>query len=537
MAGIPSTNDITLDLDIEQTGEIKVHSQIINDLSSGIYSSPASCIKELVNNSFDADAKNVIIRMKPIEDSITIFDDGVGMNAKDFDANFAWISKSNKRNRGEFSPSGRPLIGKIGIGFIAVNEICEVLEVSSSKKGEAFKFIATIDFGKIISTSTTQGPDDDTYLKGEFVIHNEIEEINEHYTSIKLVGLKETVLKIFNDETYKAQVAKSKSRTFSKSFKTMKDLLDHHSNKNVYSWENDEEYVQFIIDLAAYIPVEYIDGGPVEGLKDGITNEIVKLHQGFDFKVDFDGMYLKKPIYFKKDIKKKQKLISFKKSIGNLKFYGYFYVQNNLLIPRELNGVAIRVKNIPIAERFGFDGTFMRYPNYSEQIFRNWISGEIYIQKGLEDAMNIDRKSFRVTHSDYITLQDFLHRFLKEEVFKVALQLYDEGKETRDESKDQVKKADTKRLLRTNKVKYEVKPKTKSIDKQSFDPVRIVKSRSEGTVIQVDSAIKNRFRKSDWDYLETIFILFEDAFRESHGDTNRLRKLFYKNIEDWKAKK
>ena len=119
------TNNITLDLDEEQIGEIKVHSQIINDLSSGIYSSPASCIKELVNNSFDADAKNVIIRMKPIEDTITILDDGIGMNAKDFDKNFAWISKSNKRQAGDNSPSGRPLIGKIGIGFIAVNEICD----------------------------------------------------------------------------------------------------------------------------------------------------------------------------------------------------------------------------------------------------------------------------------------------------------------------------------------------------------------------------------------------------------------------------
>lgn len=539
-------NNITLNLYEEQTGEIKVHSQIINDLSSGIYSSPASCIKELVNNSFDADAKNVIIRMKPIEDTITIVDDGCGMNAEDFDKRFAWISRSYKREKGEFSPNGRPLIGKIGIGFIAVNEICEILEITSSKKGEPFKFTAVIDFNKIINAEGPKLVDDDTYLKGEFKLVNEEEDKDEHYTSIRLIGLKVPVLKIFNDETYKAQVAKSKNKNFAKiSFKTMKDLLTYHSSKSVYSWENDTEYIQFIIDLASYIPVEYIDGGPIEGVKDKIINEIVALHKDFDFKVDFDGMYLKKPIYFPIDEKKRTGVISFKKQIKiedtkeSLKFKGYFYIQNALLVPRELNGVAVRVKNIPIAERFGFDGTFMRYPTYTEQIFRNWISGEIYIEKGLEEAMNIDRKSFRVTHPDYLALQDFLHRFLKEEVFKTALQIYEEGKDVRDEAKDKTKKEDRKRILKVDKIKYELKPKhdkKHTSTNKDIAPVRILKTQNRETIIEIDSSAKSKFKKSDWEYLETVFIIFENAYKECRGDAGTLRKLFYQKIDEWKAK-
>src|SRR5882672_1390935 len=112
----PKSKKITLAIGVPQYGNIKVHSQILNDLSSGIYSSPASCIKELINNSYDADAKLVTVRIKPVQNSITIIDDGLGMNAEDFDKNFAWISKSNKRNHGELSPTlKRPLIGKIGI--------------------------------------------------------------------------------------------------------------------------------------------------------------------------------------------------------------------------------------------------------------------------------------------------------------------------------------------------------------------------------------------------------------------------------------
>ncbi|MFI5151323.1 MAG: hypothetical protein ACHQRM_16450 [Bacteroidia bacterium] len=210
------------------------------------------------------------------------------------------------------------------------------------------------------------------------------------------------------------------------------------------------------------------------------------------------------------------------------------------MIPRELNGIAIRIKNIPIAERFGFDGTFLRYPIHTDQIFRNWISGEIYVEKGLEDAMNIDRKSFRVTHPDYIALQNFLHEYLKETIFKIALKLYDIGKDERDEKKEKVKKEDTKRILKTNKVTYSVKskaPPAPDSRNKGISPVKIVTTKSKGTVIEINSAEKSKYKKSDWEYLQTVFIIFENAFKESRGDLNKLKMLFYKKIEDWKAKK
>jgi len=53
------------DLGVEQVVHMKVAAQIIQHLSKGIYSNPANCIKELINNSFDADATKVIIRAKP----------------------------------------------------------------------------------------------------------------------------------------------------------------------------------------------------------------------------------------------------------------------------------------------------------------------------------------------------------------------------------------------------------------------------------------------------------------------------------------
>lgn len=414
------TKKITLEKDNVQNGSIKVSSDIVNDLSSGIYSSPASCIKELINNSFDADATLVTIRIKPISDIITIIDNGNGMNALEFDQNFAWISKSNKRNRGLFSIAERPLIGKIGIGFIAVNEICDKLEIISTKKGEPLKLTSTIDFKKF---RTEDVETDEGIIKGGYELINSDEDTDEHYTIIRLISLTKTVKDILNDRQYYSGIAESKNKDFSKNhFKSMKNILEHHYKKNLNTFSEDNAYVQFIIDLASYIPVEYIDGGPIEGINDNIIQEIKSFHEKLNFKVDLDGIFLKKPIYFPKRDDVKFRFKSFEKELNIddeiLKFKGYFYTQNKLLIPRELNGISIKIKNIPIAERFGFDTSFMDYPIYTEQIFRNWISGEIYVLEGLEDAMNIDRKSFRKTHPHYIELQNFMHKFLKEEIFK-----------------------------------------------------------------------------------------------------------------------
>lgn len=62
------------------------------------------------------------------------------MNYLDFDSKFLWISRSDKRDTSLLIKSGRPIIGEIGIGFVAVSEICNEKTIISTKEGEDFKF-------------------------------------------------------------------------------------------------------------------------------------------------------------------------------------------------------------------------------------------------------------------------------------------------------------------------------------------------------------------------------------------------------------
>ena len=547
---VDTINHVDGRMDVLQEGDIKVAGQIIRDLSSGVYSTPAVALKEIVNNSYDACASLVTIRMLPHLDTIQIHDNGEGMNWKDFDENFTWISKSNKRNQGEISQCGRPLIGKIGIGFIAVNEICDKMEVISSKKGEPIKFTATIDFVSIneesdiskIESSDKENESKKGALRGKYKLINEYENKDEHYTTINLIGIKDTAKAILNNQLYKSNLSRpaedkrrKERRGRYKYFNSMKDLLEIHSKRDLHGFSEDDYYLQFAIELASYIPVEYLEGGPIEGVTDEVLQEIVEEQRKLNFKVDLDGIYLKKPIYFARDPEILFKVKSFRETIPvkngpALKFKGYFYCQNTTIFPRELNGISIKLKNVPIAKRFGFDSTFLDYPYYTDQIFRNWVSGEIYVESGLEEAMNIDRQSFRETQESYIKIQDFLHKYLRETVFgEMAMSLYNQGKKNRERVKAEQEEQTVKKLWKGAEIEEVIDlppniPYYIPIDvKESENKTKIIVSRNRAEI----------YNKSEWLRLRPVLLIFERALQESNGDIDKMRDTFYKEIADY----
>ena len=114
----------TLAVDSEDAREsdVNVSSKVIRSLSSGMYRTPASALKELVSNSFDARALNVTITTNyPKFEVFTCTDDGQGMTFEQFDRIMKQIGGSTKRAESQ-SVGKRPLIGRIGIGLLATGE-------------------------------------------------------------------------------------------------------------------------------------------------------------------------------------------------------------------------------------------------------------------------------------------------------------------------------------------------------------------------------------------------------------------------------
>jgi hypothetical protein len=175
-------------------------------------------------------------------------------------------------------------------------------------------------------------------------------------------------------------------------------------------------------ELGLLCPTRYLTEKDVIFPSDSfIIGDIERLAK-YNFKLFIDGLEIYKPILFSKEtgISRENEdfkvyfLPHFDKEVGveRLKFHGYIYSQRVKIKPTDLQGILIRIKDVAIGN---YDKSILKYPREEGPIF-SMISGEIFVEIGLENALNIDRNSFNETHPHYQELQFQLHKFIKEEV-------------------------------------------------------------------------------------------------------------------------
>lgn len=128
---------------------------ILNHLGRNLYRNFITVLGEAISNSWDADAKNVWIYIDRDKDSLIIKDDGLGMTETDFQDKFLKIGYSKRKDGTTQTISGRPFIGRKGIGKLAL--------LSCAKKIHIFTKTATTDFigGVIDNSSLDQAINDD----------------------------------------------------------------------------------------------------------------------------------------------------------------------------------------------------------------------------------------------------------------------------------------------------------------------------------------------------------------------------------------
>jgi len=531
-----------------QTGIMKVGSQIIEILGKGVYSVPWNALKELISNSFDACATCVDIKYVSEEKKLVLKDDGFGMDYVNFDDHFTFISQSDKRQKGDICEiCGRPLIGKFGIGFIAVSQLCDEIRVTSAKKGSDTYFVAEIDFGKL---RRLENQAKEFYQVSQFTLTNfDKKDLNEHYTKIELLKLNKAFVDVLNN------VIPGKEWPSVFKPKTFEDVIQRLCSGEITNIRMEVgPFWEFITSLANVIPVEYSSDGPMS-FPDNIVIE-EKHRQSYDaaiklindlklelsklnFKVFFNGLQLKKPARFPnenwlQDYDKQLRIFHTAKTIdvvdpstekaSKISYRGYFYYQKTRIVPEELRGMIIRVKNVAIG---GPSRDLWGYPYPGDKIYLDQIYGEIYVDSGLEDAMNIDRSTFKTTHFEYTALQNSLHKFLRAVVFTTAKNMW----YTRRASKE--KDLHDQRLeTRTNAVSamlgegFLVEETRQFLNKA---PVQI-KSEEKRLYINERSPVFWNFRKQERILLEDVAIALEIAMREER-DPEKIKEAFWRSLK------
>lgn len=148
-----SQNSISLSL--------RPKARIIKTLGEELISSETVALIELVKNSYDADAKNVLIsftgNLQVGEGQITVLDDGHGMDMKTIHDSWMTIATSIKRTNKKSKSGKRRVLGEKGIGRFASSRIANELELfTRTAKQVGKESYAIFDW--------TQFDNDDIYL-------------------------------------------------------------------------------------------------------------------------------------------------------------------------------------------------------------------------------------------------------------------------------------------------------------------------------------------------------------------------------------
>ncbi len=528
-------------------GKIKVHEKALAHLSRGLYRSPASALRELVSNAWDANAKTVRISTNyPLFYQITVEDNGEGFTKEEFENLMeGGIGNSEKRVEEPTLINGRPIIGRLGIGMLGIAQICGAFTViSKPRQGEGFR--SRVHLYDLLKERLDK---DDKDLVREVEVREEStnNQSSEEAEKITEVDIGEYSFEDYDPKNYKYGtfiIADDLHPTFVDTFqkslefeKFKKPPLDWSKAlkivSSVHSLQELGDYWRLLWELSASCPIPYVSDQALP--KKLIVEEQEKLIS-YNFTVIVDGIKLFKPVklrgnpggYTIKRIETQKRKIYGK----DLVFHGYIVVQDGLSIkPDELRGILIRIKNVSIGY---YDPSMLDY-RFNEGPRSRWLTGEIFVDEGLEDALNIDRDSFNRFHPQFRAIQDYIHKTLREEVFPDVYKQIDVRSGKREVSKEEIR---TKHLgdVLAEAIKTPVKvrenPKTASED-QSPQVEIVNKAKAVEVILPKIEELKTK--KLHRQLAAATLAVYEIAMQEKTCDRQRavFTELLLKLLTNW----
>jgi len=455
----------------EKVLSLQVSVQIIKHISSGLYRSPASAIKELLSNSYDADAKNVVVEFhflhdeesKPSLQKITVKDDGIGMDLNNLVYAFTHIGGSLKDLDEEKKTKElkRDVIGRLGIGMLSVASACRSFKVKTKKKGEDSEYRAEISlsfFDDIRELKESM----DKFSIGNVKITSTKCQPDQSYTIVEITDFKPPFLanileNIDESYFYNTPVKKTSEDDMNIYFVNFVEKMGELQKLGKLP-----VFDQIIEQLGLMSPVEYLPDGPVRptimdrdgqkkdipGATDEILLSIKKRLKDADFNVFFkiikkmeggisppseNEFKLFKPIRYPLDYDLKQtpfeELDPYVYTFTNFPGYEleneagkknkalirvYAYHQNTRILPHEFRGILFRVFNVAIGDIFRDE---LRL--YSENpVVLHQLEVEVYLDEGFDSIVNLDRESLYEGSRAYIYLRSYLDNVFKGEAPK-----------------------------------------------------------------------------------------------------------------------
>ncbi|MGP6207920.1 ATP-binding protein [Cuniculiplasma sp. SKW3] len=442
------------------TISLQVAAQIIKHISAGLYRSPASSIKELLSNSYDADASNVLItfhfsylRTELHLDKITIRDDGVGMSLDDLYYVFTHIggSKKNTTNEINVTPKKkRKVVGRMGIGMLSVASACKGFVVRTKKSDQTREFIAKISlafFDDIIRRNESM----DKSKLGNVTLSSRHVGGYESYTEVEISDFKPPFLESIVPTIKESHVWKYQRDNLTDE-NYFEEFLDEVQRMHKLSLLPQMDKI--IVDIGLMSPVEYLPDGPVKtkikfrgkefkipGTNDPLYLEIKRSTKDLDFNVRVKFLIqtsdsevkirnefkLFKPLLYPSldDIEKygfedldpyvyllpqiNKKVLSDEGNYENVTVKGFYYHQSKRVFPSEYSGLLFRLFNVALGNEFTDPMKFFvdTYMVQQQSIV------EVFMDDGFQQIVNLDRESLYEGNNVYRFLKNYLTNHIR----------------------------------------------------------------------------------------------------------------------------
>ena len=140
---------------------------VLNHLGINLYSNIPAVLSEVVANAWDADAELVDVKIDKNKKTITITDDGHGMNTPEINAKFLTVGYRRREDGQEITPKhSRKVMGRKGIGKLSLFSIAKKVDVYSvrGKSKNGFRMDVDQIKSKISKKEATYRPEElDTF--------------------------------------------------------------------------------------------------------------------------------------------------------------------------------------------------------------------------------------------------------------------------------------------------------------------------------------------------------------------------------------
>lgn len=528
-------------------GTIRVADITIAQLSRGLYRSTATAFKELINNSYDADATEVRVDTNyPEFDFISCVDNGCGMSLGQFLRYFKeeGIGSCIKRKGGKDNTAiyKRPIIGRLGIGMLAIGQLCHSFEIESHYKDDDGLCKA---FHANVSLLEDTIRDKEDVIRDDEKAQKEIDVGEWKYEEIPYDEAKRG-FRIYSWDIRGTFHSEMKSSVDSKTRdKLAFDLQSLHSEFYSQIDKSIRElgsYLETIWELCILCPLPYTGAHseyPIKSASFSDAEQTEEWQQAIkmirsrqakfknsNFRVVFDGVQLERHIQFpgQSNIIPRLFYMSLDEKVaGNrLAFSGYLFAQTAAVRPLELNGVQIRIRGVGIG---GYDSTFLKYYKEIETIRSRWVSGEIFVDHGLEMGLNIDRDSFNEHDEHYKTLQSELHTKL-DSVFNEMNRIARAYQESKRIVKDESLKGEMQKI-----VAEQSRGKFKLLQRDMGDDTQVVAVDEKRGEIILNTASRPLKKKKANTILRHIALAYHISRQMAKTEEEQFEK-FYGLIKD-----